>query len=370
MNINNPPSTLLEHYNWLVETKQCQPDPYQKEIVLKLNQLSEQLEQYSRKSILKKLTTPPKGFYLYGDVGRGKTKLMDLFFDNLKIKQKKREHFHAFMKTIHDALKTLQGKKNPLNILAKEFSQQYKILCLDEFLVNDIADAMILAQLFDALYQYKFVIILTSNLHPDQLYLHGLQREKFLPAIAQIKKNMAIEQLQSQQDYRLGFLNNAKVFYKNADHDTMKQLFQSLTLSYQTPDIVYHQPIYVYDKPIQTIAHTNKILWCDFQSLCSTPRSQLDYLMIAKQYSLIVLDNIHPILESDRNTAKYFITLIDILYDAKIILLINATADYSALYPNGPLKTEFQRTLSRLTEMQSIRYLEQSQGNGFDASSN
>lgn len=300
----------------------------------------------------------PKNLYIWGDVGRGKTWLMDLFFKSLSFQQKKRLHFHQFMKTVHAQLKSHQGQREPLIHIAKAMAKNIKVLCLDEFLVNDIADALILAKLLQTFFDHNIFIILTSNTHPDNLYSNGLQRSQFLPAIDLIHQHMRILHLEANQDYRYQALESEELFFYPPDDARIKKLF--LQFSHHAEKIISQQNIYLHNRAISIIACSDNILWIDFDVLCSSPRSQQDYLSLTEKFNIIILDNLHAIKEKDFNTAKYFIYLIDILYDAGIILILNSHIALLEIYPENnktALHKEFERTLSRLNEMQSVPYL-------------
>jgi cell division protein ZapE len=352
---------LIEQYEHHLKSGKFIPDEHQKKLVLKLNHLSQQLETSPSINIFraKKFPLFSQGIYIWGKVGRGKTWLMDMFYQHVNISQKKRIHFHAFMKTIHEALKILQGKKNPLNIIAKNLKKTVKLLCIDEFFVKDIADAMILSNLFQALFNHEITIVLTSNTFPDDLYKNGLQKDQFNPTIALIKNNMEIISLDTEQDYRYRSTASFQVFF-NAD-----QTIELNTLFMKFVDdphkILYNTRLYLYDKAIEVKALSDNIIWFDFRKLCAIPRSQNDYLNIAQKFKIVIIDNLNFIDENDLNTAAYFIKLIDILYDSKNLLILSAAINFEQIYPKGKLSVEFQRTTSRLTEMQTESYIENTQ---------
>jgi len=349
---------LLEIYEKHIASGKFSPNENQKKLITILDNLSLQLVKHSKKNIFSlKSTVSPKGLYILGEVGRGKTWLMDLFYHHISISQKKRIHFHAFMKNIHEQLTKRQGQKNPLNNIAKELSKTVKLLCLDEFFVKDIADAMILSNLLHALFINNITIVLTSNSSLDELYYNGLQRDQFLPAISLIKKNMEIFTLNSEHDYRYLTHHSSYVFFNTQHEVKLSNLF--LKLADNTTNIQYNTRLFIYDKPIEVKALSDNIIWFDFTELCAIPRSQNDYISIANRFKIIIIDNLDKIDENDLNIAAYFIKLIDILYDSKNLLIISSAVDIQNIYPNGILRTEFQRTESRLTEMQSLSYIEQ-----------
>lgn len=346
--------TPFERYQEALSTGNYEPDENQAIVIKHFQTLHQSFTQQSQKAWFKK---PAKisGLYIWGSVGTGKTWLMDLFFESLPLKKKWRIHFHDFMHQTHDALTRYQGTEDPLKKIAAEYAKNTKVLCFDELIVNDIGDAMILGRLFEALFKENIVIVATSNVPPDDLYKDGLQRARFLPAISFIKKNMHVIHLPTVRDYRLRALEKAGVFFYHASHEQMKERFLALAEN----DIKWGKDLYLYDRPLSTIAYATSIIWFDFKKLCQVPRSQVDYLSITKRFKTVILDNLQTIAEKDTNIARYFINLIDILYDTKTILILNSNTPLEKLYTKGELSFEFKRTLSRLTEMQSTAYLEQ-----------
>ncbi len=352
-------------YQQLIASGEFLPDKNQEKIMLLLDEIHQEFQKKYFPSLKKIFSNTKKhrlkSLYLWGEVGRGKTWLMDLFFNNLDTKEKQREHFHTFMRNIHTQLKSIQGQKDPLIQLVKSMAKKIKILCLDEFFVADIADAMILAKLLEAFFKANILLVLTSNTHPDNLYQNGLQRSQFLRAIELIHQNMLITKIESPEDYRFKTLDAKKLFFYPSNTGEIKKLF--LQLAVNASRVVYHQPIYLYDRPLLASGHADNIIWFDFKPLCSPPRSQKDYLLLAEKYSIMILDNVDKIPEKDFNTLKYFMYLIDILYDAKILLILNLAVPLSEIYPHNPqniLSEEFKRTLSRLNEMRSLQYIKKS----------
>jgi cell division protein ZapE len=299
------------------------------------------------------------GIYLWGPVGRGKTMLMDLFLNALPPKVPyKRYHYHAFMRLIHQELKKRQGDKLPLKGLAKDLKKQFSVIFLDEFFVMDIANAMILGDLLQALFKQKMVLLITSNCAPDDLYENGMLRERFMPAIEAIKTHMAVKTLLSDQDYRMDndCLKQIVISPDDAQSDDqLKGIFHRLTKG-QT---IYHQPINCLDRMIEIIARSDKVLWCDFSKLCAVPRSQNDYLALSKQYDTFIVSHVPVFGDRDEDISLYFIMLIDVLYDEHKQLIITTAAALEDLFPQqSPLSGAFARTYSRLNEMQSPEYLE------------
>lgn len=361
MSIDIKIMTPIQRYRKAIESGEFQPDLQQEKIMLALQDLYEQFIARQKKlwhAIKHRIKPIPAlpGLYIWGSVGAGKTWLMDLFYDSLPAPRKMRMHFHHFLQQVHAQLKQLQGQRDPLKVIAKHFAQQTSILCFDEFFVADITDAMILGNLLAALFKEGVTLVTTSNVPPDLLYRNGLQRDRFLPAIALIKEFTQVIPLQNNIDYRLRELTQAGVyFYPLNQHSEqqMQRLFQHLTHG----EAEMNKTVIIYDRPITTIAYSHNIVWFDFAVLCHTPRSQLDYLEIAATYDTVFLSNIPSISERDHNSIRYLINLIDIFYDQKVKLIISAAIPIAEIYLKGDLQFEFQRTCSRLLEMQSEQYL-------------
>ena len=298
------------------------------------------------------------GLYIWGGVGRGKTYLMDLFFDCLPFKQKQRTHFHRFMQFVHGELTRLQGQKNPLDKLADLISDQSRVLCFDEFFVLDIADAMILAGLLDALFKRHVVLIATSNINPDGLYENGLQRQRFLPAIELLKNHTTVIELASGLDYRLRSLERANLYLCPITEKTDAELsakFAELT-RISTP-IERDEDLIILDRPIKTRRYAGDIAWFEFDELCGGPRSAFDYIELAKLFHTIIIGNVPAMGDEANDKARRFVSLIDELYDRRVKLVISANATIDRLYTGLGLAFAFERTQSRLLEMQSHEYL-------------
>lgn len=314
-------------------------------------------EHKKRFSVLRLLYKPTliKGVYLWGSVGIGKTFLMDCFYNCLPFNQKSRMHFHQFMQRIHDQLKKHQGEIDPLQRIAAEIAKNTLVLCFDEFFVSDIADAMLLGRLFQALFNYGVCLVTTSNIAPDDLYKNGLQRLRFLPAIELIKHHTEVVHIASKVDYRLRHLQEAGVFYtplNKASEDNMQKTFAVLTDNAK----VEVEPIYINGRFIRIKKRINDVVWFDFIDICSIPRSQHDYLVIAEQYKTVFISDIPAIPENATDTIRLFINLVDVFYDARIKLVMSAAEPVPELYSRGQLVLEYARTHSRLLEMQSLDY--------------
>lgn len=298
---------------------------------------------------------PVSGLYLWGDVGSGKTMLMNLFYQTIAVK-KTRIHFHEFMQRVHHSLKTLQGKKNPLTLLAKNISNETTVLCLDEFMVTDIADAMILSELLQQLFQQGVCLITSSNTFPDNLYKNGLQRERFLPAIELIKKYMIVFNLFVNQDYRLRHIQQAGVYYSPLNAQAEKNLQECFNYFSQNAPST-NEPIQILGRTVRIIKQAKNVIWFDFKDLCGIPRSQLDYLELVKNYHTFLISNIPKIAAHEDHTITSFINLIDVLYDAHAKVIISAELYITDIYISGKKSAEFARTKSRIIEMQSQNYV-------------
>ena len=306
----------------------------------------------------KKDQMPVKGLYFWGGVGRGKTYLVDTFFEALPFKEKVRTHFHRFMKRVHEEMKTLPGEKNPLTIIAKRFSDEARVICFDEFFVSDITDAMILGTLMEELFKNGVTLVATSNIVPDGLYKDGLQRARFLPAIALIKQNTDIVNVDSGVDYRLRHLEQAELFHFPLDaaaNESLRKSFQALT-----PDCtlaVENDVLMIENREIRALRTCEDVAWFDFRELCDGPRSQNDYIELGKIFHAVLLSDVEQMTVTTDDIARRFINMVDEFYDRNVKLIISAEVELKDLYTGGRLNFEFQRTLSRLLEMQSHEFL-------------
>ena len=295
-----------------------------------------------------------KGLYIFGSVGRGKTFLMDIFVDCVDKKSIRRQHFHSFMLWFHQQLRKIKNKQNPIDVVIKNLSDEISVLCLDEFLVHDITDAMLLAGILDALEKYKINLITTSNVNPIDLYLGGLQRKKFMPAITWMQKNMDIIQLDGEYDYRSTNISSSKTWLSpisNDNENKFEQLFSQLVAAQD----LHISPITINKRQLNTIKRSKNHIMFEFETLCKQPRNANDFIKISEQYQSVFVVINEPIELDDRNTARRFITLIDVLYDAKTPLYVLSVVDFNEIYQGEELSFEIQRTISRLTEMQTLK---------------
>lgn len=299
----------------------------------------------------------PKGLYFWGGVGRGKSFLMDVFYACLPYKRKRRVHFHKFMTEVHHEMKVLAAAKDPLIALADKIAKSTRLLCFDEFHVSDIADAMILGRLMAALFERGVVMVITSNFSPDDLYPNGLQRQKFLPTIELLQRNLRVVNVDSGNDYRLREMASAPLFMLTGDIETdarMKAIFQRLSAG----TIQNDQFIEVQGRHIAVKKLAAKVVWFDFRAICGGPRAQSDYLEIAHRFPMVFVSDIPQLTANEAAEAQRFIWLVDVLYDNRVKLVASAATTPKALCANAEQANEFSRTVSRLNEMQSQNYLE------------
>lgn len=306
----------------------------------------------------KKPQGPIKGVYFWGGVGRGKTYLVDTFFDALPFKQKMRTHFHRFMKRVHEEMKTLKGEKNPLTIIGKRFADEARVICFDEFFVSDITDAMILATLLEELFKNGVSLVATSNIVPDGLYKDGLQRARFLPAIALLKQHTEIVNVDSGIDYRLRALEQAELYHCPLDAEAELSLDKSFrSLLTENCVVQDNEALLIENREIRARKVANDVAWFEFRELCDGPRSQNDYIELGKIFEAVLISNVEQMGVSKDDMARRFINLVDEFYDRNVKLILSAEVELKDLYTGGRLEFEFQRTLSRLLEMQSHEFL-------------
>ncbi|MGI9309216.1 MAG: cell division protein ZapE [Gammaproteobacteria bacterium] len=299
---------------------------------------------------------PAKGAYLWGGVGRGKTFVMDLFFASLPFPDKQRFHFHRMMYRVHKRLAEITDQEDPIALVAEEFAEQARVICFDEFFVSDIGDAMILGKLLDALFSRGVTLVATSNIPPDQLYRDGLQRQQFLSAITLIKQHTDVVHVDGDCDYRLRVLEQAEIWHSplnNVANQNLHEYFGRIAPEEGTAG----DQLEILGRNIDTIRRADGIIWFDFDVLCDGPRSQSDYIEIAKCFQTVLVSDI-PVLDGLReNAARRFISLIDEFYDRRVKVIVSAESGIDTIYTGKKLAMEFNRTRSRLLEMQSSEYL-------------
>lgn len=297
-----------------------------------------------------------KGLYIWGGVGRGKTLLMDLFFETLITQQKQRMHFHRFMSMIHDELRQLGAQDNTLIKVARKIAADTRVLCLDEFHVNDIGDAMILGTLMQELFKRRVLLITTSNRPPDDLYKDGLQRARFIPAIEALKTDCQVIELDNQTDYRLLTLKREHTFHTPLGEITeAKMLHAFKALTSNAPNENNH--IIVNGRKIHHNGEAEGVIWFEFSELCESARSQEDYLEIATEHHSVLISNVPQMGNDHNDAARRLLNLLDVLYDHKVKLILSADAPVEKIYQGKKLAFEFDRATSRLLEMQSEEYL-------------
>jgi cell division protein ZapE len=346
---------LLTQYEAAIQRNEIDNDPLQREILEHMQRLADELQKSKPSWFHWGKRNSIKGLYIYGPVGVGKTYLVDMFYQHVEEKQKARFHFHHFMQQIDAQLRRLQGQKDPLKQIAKDIAKSTRLLCFDEFLVHDVAYAMILAELLQALHAQGVILVISSNTRPDDLYRNGVQRARFLPAIAVIKNSCEVLLLHEHRDYRMGRqpLLDAYLYPLNeANAKTMEQQFLLLAKEAQK-----NGAITIQNRDIPYIQCDEKAIWFAFDVLCNLPRSQLDYLEIADKFDNVFVSGIPRLTEGHTAQTIMFIHLIDVMYDRGINLIISAAVPLGELYITGEMKDTFKRTLSRLTEMQSVDYL-------------
>ena len=299
---------------------------------------------------------PVRGLYLWGSVGRGKTFLMDLFYASLPFAERRRQHFHHFMHDVHAQLGALRNERDPLELLAAALAQDIRVLCFDELQVTDIADAMILGGLFAALLERDVTLVATSNSPPQELYKDGLQRARFLPAIALLERHLEVLHVSGTTDYRLRELTQAGVYLPSGAADTpalLRQLFARLGGHGARAG----GNILIEGRPIAVVRESPGVVWFEFATLCGGPRSADDYIEIAREYGSVMVSDVPVLAAADEDAARRFIELIDELYDRNVNLIVSAAAPAAELYRGERLRAPFERVVSRLIEMQSAQYL-------------
>ena len=382
--------SVTEQYQQLIELNKLKSDNEQYKAALALDDLSRKLICAQKpKSILFKINNlftkhePIQGIYFHGRVGRGKTMLMDLFYQQLKIKRKRRIHFHHFMENVHQQLKDFSGKDNPLMLIAKVWSTQVDILCFDEFFVNDIGDAMLLAGLLKAMLSNGIILVATSNCPPKELYKNGLQRERFLPTIDVINHYCQVISIDGPTDHRL--LTSETQQYKYRDYSICNDIEHNFLVDYVNKlslgNIRCNDYIVINNRNINFRSRSDNTIWFDFMALCSGPRSQRDYIKLADNFKNVLVSNVPQFngklipavfsgvedgyqrsgvvmgqLRGLDDEARRFIALVDEFYDRGIRLIITADVDITELYQGTQLNFEFARCMSRLFEMQRLSY--------------
>ena len=356
---------FLDAYRAEVRRGKFLPDPAQAAAAERLQEVFDHLTRRSRAQavlrsrlarVRRRRPDEPDGLWLWGSVGSGKTCLMDLFFHTLPLRKKRRLHFHRLMRFVHLQLKQLGERRDPLDHIAAQLARRYRVLCLDEFFVTDIANAMILGELLDGLCRRRAVLVATSNTHPDGLYEGGLQRARFLPAIELIKTRLAVHELSADADYRTLHLDDADTYCvvaAGADAPALDRHFDRVA-----SDLVrVCTSVEVEGRQIPVRRLSHDAIWFDFDALCAAPRSVDDYIEIARCFGLVLLSGVPAFGPEEDDAARRFVHLIDEFYDRGVKLALSAAAPPDGLYRGRRLAREFERTASRLREMGTAEYL-------------
>jgi cell division protein ZapE len=354
------PISVTQLYEQSLQERGYQADDAQRQGIAALQRCQDEWAGYKRQrsnALTKMLRYPPlpKGVYMYGGVGRGKSFIMDCFYNAVPLERKTRLHFHEFMREVHRQLHELKGQQDPLEVLAKRMSRKHRLICFDEFHVADVTDAMILYKLLDAMFRYRVSIVTTSNFHPDGLYPNGLHRDRILPAIELLKTHLQVINVDAGNDYRRRTLEVARLYLTPLTPEIdaeMEGIFNQLA---ETAD--EDPALNIEHRVLQARRRAGGVVWFDFQTLCGGPRSQNDYLELASRFHTVMLSNVPQMPVRLASEARRFTWLIDVLYDRKCKLVISAEVPPEQLYTEGPMSHEFPRTVSRLNEMQSKEYL-------------
>lgn len=352
---------VTEYYEHELKTRGYQSDAAQRAAVERLQRCYGEWVAYKarRSNAFKKLVVRPdlpRGVYMWGGVGRGKSFLMDSFYAVVPVQRKTRLHFHEFMREVHRELEELKGQADPLDELARRIAKRYRLICFDEFHVSDIADAMILYRLLDRLFANGVQFVMTSNYDPDDLYPDGLHRDRMLPAIALLKERLDVLNVDAGVDYRQRTLTQVRMYHTPLGADADRELRHAFAQLAAVPD---ESPIlHIEKREIKALRRADGVVWFDFATLCGGPRSQNDYLELASRFHAIVLSDVPQMSPRMASEARRFTWLIDVLYDHKVKLLMSAAVPADDLYVEGPMANEFSRTVSRIVEMQSKEYIE------------
>ncbi len=367
--MTTPVASPKSNYRELLDSGSFEYDPAQVIIVEHLDRLHSELADqqaggdswvarfFTRFGAGRRLQEVPAGLYIWGGVGRGKTHLLDMFVDSLPFENKLRVHFHRFMRLVHDELNTLKEVRDPIEIVADRFAGRAKILCLDEMQVADITDAMLLAGLFKGLFERGVVLVTTSNIAPDNLYRDGLQRQRFLPAIALIKKHTQVVNMDGDLDYRLRALEKAEIYHTPLDSDANALLERWFHAVAAVERHGGSDSIVINHRDIPVVMWADGIAWFAFSGLCDSPRSKDDYIEIAQYFHTVIVGEIPVMGRLDDDPARRFVNMIDEFYDRNVKLIVSAAEQPERLYTGKRLKFAFERTASRLREMQSKDYL-------------
>jgi cell division protein ZapE len=355
---------VRQYYENALTDRGYEADSAQEAAVDRLQVYYDQWVQFRQKrsNPLKKILNRPevpRGVYLWGGVGRGKSFLMDAFYATVPVVRKTRLHFHEFMRSIHRQLEEVKGQQDPLDVVAKQLARRYRLICFDEFHVSDVADAMILYKLLFGLFENGTSFVMTSNYEPSTLYPDGLHRDRILPAIKLLYERMDVLNVDSGVDYRKRTLEQVKRYHTPLGEATDQLLQEAFNALSDTPPL--DPMLFIEHRQIKALARSGSVVWFDFTTLCGGPRSQNDYLELASRFHTVILSGVPRMGPRHASEARRFTWLIDVFYDHKVKLILSAECEPDELYTVGPMANEFQRTVSRILEMQSLEYLESEQ---------
>ncbi|CAB3673947.1 cell division protein ZapE [Achromobacter pestifer] len=352
---------VREYYEQALAERGYEPDAAQKLAIDRLQRYYDEWVKFKsmRSNALKKLLNRPdvpRGVYLWGGVGRGKSFLMDAFYATVPVVRKTRLHFHEFMRGVHRELEDVKGMQDPLDEVAKRVAKRYRLICFDEFHVSDVADAMILHRLLFKLFEYGTSFVMTSNYEPSTLYTDGLHRDRVLPAIALIQARMDVLNVDAGIDYRRRSLEQVQCYHTPLDEHAQQALQKAFDSLADTPP---QEPVlHIEHREIRALALAGSVVWFDFATLCGGPRSQNDYLELANRFHAVILSGVPKMGPRQASEARRFTWLIDVFYDHRVKLIMSAECEPEEIYTEGALANEFHRTVSRILEMQSREYLE------------
>ena len=352
---------VLQYYEKTLTDRGYQPDASQRIAIERLQRYFDEWIAFKgdRSNAVKRLLkrpAVPKGVYLWGGVGRGKSFLMDAFYATVPVTRKTRLHFHEFMRGVHRQLEDVKGMQDPLDEVARRIAKRYRLICFDEFHVSDVADAMILYRLLLKLFENGTSFVMTSNYKPSLLYPDGLHRDRILPAIALIEAQMDVLNVDTGVDYRRRALEQVKCYHTPLSVQTEQALQLAFEQLSDTPPM---DPVLLIEhRELRAKQRAGSVVWFDFATLCGGPRSQNDYLEIASRFHAVILSEVPEMGPRQASEARRFTWLIDVFYDHKIKLIMSAACEADALYTTGPMSGEFHRTVSRILEMQSKEYLD------------
>jgi cell division protein ZapE len=347
-------------YERLLKERGYASDPAQRVAVASLERCFDEWVAYKARrsnAVAKLVRRPriPRGVYMYGGVGRGKSFLMDCFFNEVPLRRKTRLHFHEFMREVHRELQDLKGTVNPLAELGRRIARRFRLICFDEFHITDVTDALILHRLLESLFANRVSIVTTSNSHPDSLYPNGLHRERILPAIELLKRELEVVRVDHGVDYRLQALEPIQLYHTPLGVEADEAMAEAFTRLAEARD---DSPVlHIEQRDIRARRRAGGVVWFDFRTLCGGPRSQNDYLELASRFHTLLLSDVPEMSPRLASEARRFTWLIDVLYDRHVKLILSAAVAPEFLYTEGPLAYEFARTASRLVEMQSAAFL-------------